>query len=210
MQSFSTFLRAAAERFGRIARSLLGQIKPAELHADAWLAAAEIGEKRGREIDFADPTDQELLLNRVYWNAKGQRDWRLASAHSIDNDREGVTPWADRLAAPASDSPLEILLTREATAIADSAIAACYSQYAAYNVALTNFQSDQASLCAHLLITRATLNERMNKALEVVRRQKSLFTGRQSIAGNFIPLQGQRRERIVIEDIKTEQAELQF
>jgi hypothetical protein len=74
IETFAAFLRDAASRFGGIARRLRGQIKPAELHADAWILAAEIGEKRGKEINFADPTDRELILSRLYWNAKDQRD----------------------------------------------------------------------------------------------------------------------------------------
>ena len=49
------------------------------------------------------PADREVVLHRLYWNAKDQRDWRLASAHSINDDREGSTPWADRLAAHKVD-----------------------------------------------------------------------------------------------------------
>lgn len=39
---FSAFLKDAASRFNRIARGLRGQIKPSDLHADAWMLAAEM------------------------------------------------------------------------------------------------------------------------------------------------------------------------
>jgi hypothetical protein len=205
---FSTFLKDAATRFNRIARSLRGQIKPGDLHADAWMVAAEIAEKRGWEIDFANPSDQDLVMNRVFWNVKNQRDWRLASAYSINDDQEGRTPWADRLPALASTSPLEILLDREASAITDSALEASYSQAAAYTIALVNFKSDRPTLCAHLLISGNALDHRMNRAFEVVRRQESLFNGYQVIASDFTPLAGQLRAVMMVSHLEPEQAEL--
>lgn len=207
---FSVFLKDAATRFNRIARSVRGHIKPADLHADAWMVAAEIAEKRGREIDFSNPVDQELVLNRVYWNVKDQRDWRLASAYSIDDDREGSTPWADRLAAPISASPLEILLQHEAAAMIDSAMAASYSQAAAYTVALTNFDSDPPQLSAHLAISEGALKQRMSKAVEIVERQNSMFDGFEKIDPAFKPHPGRKlvsKEEVAVE---AEQCELTF
>lgn len=205
---FSRFLKDAATRFKRIAGSLRDQIKPEDLHTDAWMVADEIAKKRGRKIDFSDPADQELVLNRIYWNSRNQRDWRLASAYSIDDDQEGRTPWADRLAAPISTSPLEILLDREASAITDSALDASYSQAAAYTIALFNFKSDRPTLCAHLLISVNALDHRMNRAFEVVRRQESLFNGYQVIASDFTPLPGQLRVAMMVLHLEPAQAEL--
>lgn len=205
---FTSFLKDAATRFKRIAHSLRGQIKPEDLHADAWLVADEIAKKRGREIDFSDPADQDLVLNRIYWNGRDQRDWRLASAYSIDDDQEGRTPWADRLAAPIWTSPLEILLDREAYAITDSALEASYSQAAAYTIALVNFKSDRPTLCAHLLISVNALDHRMSRAFEVVRRQESLFNGYQVIASDFTPLAGQLRVAMMVLHLEPAQAEL--
>lgn len=208
LQHFTKFLRDAATRFNRIARSLRGQIKPGDLHADAWMIAAEIAEKRGRNIDFSNPSDQELVMNRIFWNVKNQRDWRLASAFSIDCEQEGRTSWADRLAAPSSSAPLEILLQREASAATDAIVAASYSQAKAYNVALDNFKNDRPRLCAHLLVTVRTLDLRMNSAYEIVRRQHSLFNGCQVIASDFTPLAGQLRVAMIAAHLEAEQAEL--
>ena len=210
LEFFSVFLKDAASRFKRIARSVRGHIKPDELHTDAWIVAAEIAEKRGREIDFSDPADQELVLNRVYWNVKDQRDWRLEAAYSIHEDREGTTPWADRLTAPISASPLEILLSREAAATDGAALAASYTQAAAYDVVLTNFNSNRPKLCAHLLITDRTLEDRMSRALEVVRRQESLFNGHQTIDRDFVPPAGRRLLTVCVFPLDGEQAELPF
>lgn len=187
---FSVFLKDAATRFTRIARSAGGHIKPEDLHAEAWIVAAELSEKRGREIDFADPVDQELVLNRIYWKIKDQRDWRLESAYSIDDDREGATPWADRLPAPSSTIPLQILLQQEETAAADARLAACYSQAAAYLVALANFNDDKATLCRHLVISYPALQQREHKAMAIVIRQSSLFDGIEIIDPAFKPAAG--------------------
>lgn len=207
---FSVFLKEAATRFNRIARSARSHIKPEDLHADAWIVAAELSEKRGREIDFANPVDQELVLNRIYWRIKDQRDWRLESAHSIDDDREGSTPWADRLPAPSSMIPLEILLQQEESAIASARLDACYSQAKAYTVALTNFEEDRAGLCAHLVISDFALRQREHNARQTVLRQWSLFAGIEIIDNAFMPAQG--RELISAEKIAVaaEQCELTF
>jgi hypothetical protein len=210
LKRFSAFVKNATSRFRRIASSIGGNLTSKDLHGEAWLAAEEISQKRGHSIDFADTADQELVLNRVYWNAKGQRDWRLASAYSIDDDREGATPWSDRLAAPISATPLEILLHREATARSDSAIAASYSQAAAYNVALNNFNNDRPRLCVHLLITGGTLDHRMKRAFEVVRLQESLFNGYAAIDRDFTPLAGQHRVPITVVHLERGQAEMLF
>jgi hypothetical protein len=210
LKIFSAFLKDAATRFNRIARSLRGQIKPGDLHADAWMVAAEIAEKRGKEIDFSDPADQNLVLNRIYWNVKGQRDWRLGSAYSIDDAPEGRTPWADRLAAPMSTSPLEILVNREISAMIDAALEASYSQAKAYIVALANFKDDRQRFCAHLRIAHPALMKREHNARQIVKRQPSLFDGLETIDPAFEPHHG--REIVSKEEveIEAEQWELAF
>lgn len=209
-EKFSVFLAEAATRISSIARSLRGRVRPAELSADAWMLAAEISEKRGTEVDFSCPTDQELILNRLYWRAKDQRDWRLDTAYSIDDSADGATPWADRLAAPISGAPLEILMQREDDARSESAVACSYSQAAAYIVALDNFKSDRDRLCAHLVISGATLGHRMDRAYEIVRRQWSLFHGVQTIDRAFVPLAGRLLHPSGDRSLEGAQAELQF
>ena len=210
LERFSAFIKNASLRFRRIAGSIGGGITPSELHGEAWLAAEEIATKRGRGVDFANTADQELVLNRVYWNLRRQRDWRLASAYSIDDDHEGIVPWVDRLAAPLSDTPLAVLLQREATAICNSALKASYSQAAAYNIAITNFNNDLPALCLHLLIAEETLKSRMNRAIDVVRWQESLFNGREIIDTDFIPMAGPIRATTVVAHFEVHQIEFQF
>lgn len=139
-----------------------------------------------------------------------QRDWRLESACSIDDDREGATPWADRLPAPSSMIPIEILLQQEATATADARLAASYSQAKAYIVALANFKEDRAGFCAHLVISHSALRRREYNAMETVTRQAALFDGIETIEHSFMPPAG--RELISEQKIsvEAEQCELAF
>lgn len=210
LKRFTEFLKDAAARFHSIARSRRGEVTPDELHADAWIVAAELSQKRGRDIDFTDPVDKELILNRIYWKIRQQSDWRLRSAHSIDDDREGATPWADRLAAPTSAIPLEILLQREAAASIDAMLVASYSQATAYLVALANFHDDKATLCRHLVLSNSAFQQRELKARAVVRRQRSLFDRVEIIDPAFKPDAG--RELIGKEErgIEAEQREMAF
>lgn len=208
-ESFWKFLKDAAARFRAISASVRGHLKPTDLHSDAWIAAAEVGAKRGRPVDFSDPADREVVLNRVYWNAKGQTDWRLASAQSINYDPDGATPWADRLAAPESSSPLNIMLHREDALAITGPYANTYTQVAAYHIAITNLAYDE--LCARLSIAPRAVLKRVASARTSADRQWSLFDRTDRLDPAFEPVQSPERPAVAHKPpLAWEQTELQL
>lgn len=187
---FLKFIKDVAARLRAISGSVRGYSTPKDLLGDAWMVAAKIGERRGSPVNFSDPADQELVLNRVYWSAKGQRDWRLSSAQSIDDSTDGGLPLAERLPALATLTPLEALLQKEEAAHDVKRVARTYSQAAAYYIALVNFKNGHADLCARLMISSRALGQRIGNAAESVTRQDSVFDGVETIPRDFLPKQG--------------------
>ena len=192
---FASFLTKMASRFKGIAYATKSGLTDKDLHSDAWIVANEISEKRGREVDFSDPDDQELILSQVYKQGMRQRDWRLRSAIRIDQDREsedGAIKWSERLPAHASSDPLVSLLLQESAFDAEVMLTSSYSQAAAYVVVFVHFKNDRQLVCAYLVMSDRTLARRVASAANTVKVQPSLFDGIKKIHKSFMPLPGRQ------------------
>jgi hypothetical protein len=206
----TAFLAKVAGRLSGIARATKSGLRAKDLHGDVWIAASEIGEKRGRPIDLQDPADQELVLTRVFNQNRKQRDWRLHYAASLDAEVEDGMRLSEQIGEVISTDPLAVL-TRRATAIEeDASLARNYTQSAAYTVALGNFENDRPRFSRYLAISVGALNQRMTKAEEIVRRQESLFDGFETIDDDFMPLAGQHIVAAVKLNVEMIQSEMQF
>jgi hypothetical protein len=206
----TSFLAKVAGRLSGIARATKSGLRAKDLHGDVWIAASEIGEERGRPIDLQDPSDQELVLTRVYNQNRRQRDWRLHYAASLDAEVEDGMRLSEQIGEVVSTDPV-VVLTRRASAIEEDArLARNYTQSAAYTVALANFESDRPRFSTHLVISVGALNQRMTKADEVVRRQESLFDGFEIIEPTFMPLPGQKLVAHQEPAFESDQIELSF
>ncbi len=184
-----------ASRFKGIAYATKSGLTDKDLHSDAWIIANEIGEKRGREVDFSDPDDQELVLSQVYKQNMRRRDWRLRSAIRIDQDRgseDGAIKWSERLPAHASSDPLVSLLLRESAFDADVMLTSSYSQAAAYVVVFVHFENNRQEVCSHLAVSDGTLSRRVTFAGDTVRVQPSLFDRIERIGVSFMPQPGRQ------------------
>lgn len=210
LEFLASFLARAAARLTRIARATKSELKGKDFQGEVWFAAAEIGEKRGRPVDFEDTVDQELVLSRVYTQARRQRDWRLQSAVSFDADCDTNYRWSDRIEEVVTTDPLARWLKSEAAIDEAAAIASSYSQATAYFIVLGNFNNDRPNLCTHLVITPGSLEYRINNAARTVMRQSSLFDGLENIDPAFMPQAG--RELVSKEEVavEAEQCELTF
>jgi hypothetical protein len=205
LEFLTSFLARAASRLTRIAKATKSNLRAKDLHGDVWIAASEIGDKRGRPVDFGDPYDQELVFARVYSQNRKLRDGRLHFAVSLDAENEEGLRWSERIGESVSSDPVAVLTRRAKTIEEDVGIAGNYSQYAAYTVALTNFDSDPPRLSAHLAISEGALKQRMSKAVEIVERQNSMFDGFEEIDPAFMPLAG--REPVAKEEVTIEAAQ---
>lgn len=194
---FDAFLTKVKTSLRRIVAATRNEISVGDLHSDAWLVAHEIGEKRGRAIDFTDPADQDLIVGALHIRNVKRQEKHVRYAARIDaidhdDDGEAHPRWENRLRAHATSDPLELLMLEQEMARQERAIASSYSEYAAYGIVLYNFDDDRAKLCAYLLIAKETLARRMAAAEHQVRLQSSLFDHIERIERSFVPLPGSR------------------
>ena len=190
---FESFLTRMRDSFKRIARATRHEMTVDDLQNDAWVVADDIGKRRRRPIDFADPADQDLVIRAVSVKNVRRGDWKLRRSVRIDSEPEqddGAPKWSERLAARASSDPLVSLLLRESARDEASMLANSYSQAAAYVMVFVRFRNDRREVCAFLLVSDRVLARRVTCAAETVKVQPSLFDGIEHIGESFMPLAG--------------------
>ena len=191
---FEAFLNRMKASFGRIVKATKEEMSLEDLQSDAWIAAHEIGEKRGREIDFADPDDQKLLLGALHIRNVRRPEKNIRYAARIDQSREGeegeVNSWVNRLRADDASEPLTFLERRESARDESKMLMESYSQAAAYVALFVRFENNRENVCAYLVISGDTLSRRVDFAAATVRRQRSLFDRIERIPADFMPPRG--------------------
>lgn len=190
---FESFRLKMKARFRSISRATRNQVSPEELESDSWLAADEIGKRRGKAIDFSDPADAELIMGAVHVRNVKRPEKNLQYASSIDEAYEGETNvWLHHLQADEATDPLVALLLRESTPNAESMLAASYSQAVAYVMTFVHFKNSRQDVCDYLVISDGTLTRRITSAATSVKIQPSLFDRIESIAETFRPKRGRQ------------------
>lgn len=197
-------MRKAIKNLQRIVRATNDEVSEKDLESDAWVAAVELGTKRGRQIDFADPADQALLLGALNIRNVKRQEKNVRYGVRIDaeetDDEENQNPWHNRLRAQETADPQVWLISEEERLerekrfmqAFDNLLGTSYSEHAAYVAMLYNFEADRASLCAYLVITQGTLSARMSTARQKADIQPSVFDGIERIDRAFMPLRGRR------------------
>jgi hypothetical protein len=97
---FQSFLNKMKASFRRIARATKNELTTEDLQQEAWIVADEISKKRGREIDFSDPEDQDLVIRAVNHRNVKRGDWQMRKSVRIDQDAEddeSAIKWSERL-----------------------------------------------------------------------------------------------------------------
>lgn len=193
---FQSFLTKFRSNLQRIARATESEVCVEELQSDAWLAADEIGKRRGRDIDFSDPKDQQIILGALNIRNVKRPEKNIRHALRTDatysNDDGEQCNWADRFYVDEEPDPLDLLLLRESAIDPAVMLANSYSEAAAYVVVFTHFRNSCQAVCAHLVITKPTLTKRVATAADTVREQPSLFDHIERIHSNFMPLRGKK------------------
>ncbi len=191
-QFFESFLKKMVTSFRRIASATKNEMTVGDLQNEAWVIAHEIGTKRGREIDFSDPIDEDLIIRAVNHRTVKRGDWRMRRAVRIDqeSDDEGTTGWSERLAAQSSSDPLISLLLCESEINAQAILESSYSQATAYVMIYVRFGNNRRDICSYLVISNGTLARRVTFAAESVKIQPSLFDGIEKISKDFIAKRG--------------------
>jgi len=193
---FQAFLKAMANSFRRISRATKNEVSVDDLHNDAWILAHEIGERRGREVDFSNQEDTNLIMGTLHVRNVDRGDWKMRGAvridQQVDNQEESVSRLVDRLPASAASDPLVLLVLRESAINDEALLARSYSQASAYVQVFVHFKNDRREVCAYLVIHEGTLRTRVSWAAETVKRQPSLFDGIHRIDDSFMPVRGRQ------------------
>lgn len=181
--------------FRRIARATKHDMTEEDLQQNAWIIAQEIGGRRGREIDFSDPSDQDLIIRAVHVQNVKRGDWYMRNAIHIDeksDDEEDIPSWSERLAAPVSSDPLIAMLLHESAEKVETILANSFSEAVAYLCFFPKFKNNRQDICSYLAIAAGTLNRRMNQAACIFKQQPSLFDQIEKIDSDFMPKSGKR------------------
>jgi hypothetical protein len=182
-REFQLFLMNAKSRLERIARSTGSDAKAVDLYGEVWIAICTLRERLNRELDLFRAEDIDRIFSFLYSSLRGQKDWKLHFADSLDfDDGEGLR-LSERLADTRSTEARE--QAENYNSLADT-----YSEAFAYVIALSNFRNEHALLANHLVIALPTLQTRMRKLNEQAGRQPSLFDGKQRMGEDFVPLPG--------------------
>ena len=188
--SFDNFLIEMASSFRRIAYATKGEMTALDMQSEAWLMAIAVGDARGREIDFSDASDRQLIMARLYMKTVKRRDWNLFGAARIDEENDDGFTLADRLPAHEGSDPLNGLLAREAVLERVAMLENSYTQLCAYNRAYENFNFDLGDLRDHLVISTLALRRRIALATWSYDTQFSLWDLKAQIDRLFRPPAG--------------------
>jgi len=201
-KQFKKFLAEKISDFRRIVRKARGEIELEDLQNNAWIVAADLGEKRKAEIDFGSEEDRNWVLATLY-NQSVRNSKSVRYAVSIDSapngNDDGFPTLAETLPASENSDPLQALLhlekSEQAAKASELAIASTYSQAAAYIISLGQF-NDAESLSIFLAISKGTLTQRISRATLSLKIQDSLFDGIERISRSFMPKKGIPRSEI--------------
>jgi hypothetical protein len=210
LEAVSLFVAKVATRLNGIAFATRSGLKGPELHGEVWLAAADLSQRRGRDIDFANHADQELVLSRVYTELRRQQDGRLHFAACLDEECDDGLRLGERVAGLESHDPAVALEQREIAMEQDEKLANSYSQAAAYIVVCSQFQNDRRRISAHLAILSSTLAARIDRAIAIYHAQSSLFDGIHVTTAQFVPMPGRRYVDLTSQHLKAEQCAWEF
>lgn len=203
---YDHFLNTRRAKLRQIARATRGESTLADVEQSAWLLAYELGEQRGYALDLSNPEDQGFLVRRLYNRLVKYTERLVRHALRVDEDPgeeeagSGATI-ARLLAASSNSDPAVALLREETTKAAESAIVRSYSEAAAYLVLLRRFKWNVQALAEALWIVSGTLRQRIDRAIDVVNVQRSLFDGMAVIEPDLraVPVTGRARGRTHLE-----------
>jgi hypothetical protein len=156
--AFGRFASARAADFRRIARASRGESSPDDVAQEAWILAADIGQRRGRPLDLDDPRDADLLVRCLHNECVKYTERVVRHAvrldHAARGDEERGNHWLnDRLASDGGAHPLSLLEDAEAAAPDPVEPDAYQSPAAGWLRLLQRFDQRMADVAAFLMIS---------------------------------------------------------
>lgn len=194
---FKKFLKDKISELRKIVWRTKGEMLLEDVNNEAWAIGGEIGKKRGYEVDFENPADQDLIISALHVQLVKRREKNIQYSARIDEERsddDGSSyTLADRLRASETSDPLTFLIQEEAVAederLTDEKLCSSYSEAAAYAIALRKF-TNREQACRYLAVTNEALLCKLRRALRTLRLQPSLFDRIERISKSFMPLRG--------------------
>lgn len=182
VSTYTRFLNDRRADLRQIARATRGEATLEDIEQSVWLLAQELGERRGYTLDLLNPTDQDLLLRRLYNRFVKYTEKLVRYAVRIDEEADDEKAGAGAtiarlLAAPSESDPVVTLMREEAAEELELMIRRSYSEAVAYLVLLRRFQWSMQVLADALRIVLGTLRQRIERAIDMVKVQPSLFDG---------------------------------
>lgn len=193
-RAFMQFLQSRRPDLRRIAAHTRGEHTMDDVIGEVWLTARQIGDKRGLDIDFAEPDDQELVLSWVYRQLVSWADKSVRFAVKLDRDWDtedaeyAAHALARLLTAPEHFDPVMFLLAEEDRAAPLRLAQHSYSQASAWLILLHRFDWALDALASNLRLIDDTVRRRIVASGQHMRVQPSLFDRIQRIAEDFEPL----------------------
>lgn len=194
--SFLIFQASRQKDFQQIARATQGEYSAEDLENEAWVIADQIGKKRGADIDFADPDDQQLVMRWLYNEVVRYTDKNVRCAVRLDKDwdMEDSESAENRLAAllePQSWSDWHQSSDFEEEQLALlKIIEISYSQFSAYMILLNRFGWDLEELADALKFALARIENRIAASHKHMSFQPSLFDRIEMVDRDFKPMRG--------------------
>jgi hypothetical protein len=198
MRTISEFLRGQAAALRRIAGATRGEMSVDDVKQEAWLVAADMGQKRGYPVDFDDPDDQRSVLKWLYCKLVKFAEKQMRHAIRIDKnwDQEDAEFAASALArlltSPLDSDPLIRLQQAEDEIDYAKLVRHSYSEASAYVQLLIRFDWDVQALAADLRVSVKTLRKRLRVCGIKAKAQPSLFDGLAFIDPGFEPRRARR------------------
>jgi hypothetical protein len=166
-EAFSAFVQSKRAKLRFIASRTCGEHTEGDVMGVAWLMADRIGRKRGFDVDFGNPHDQEIVLAWLFNELVRFADKQVRYAVRLDKDWDqedagaAVEALSRFLIAPEEFDPAiahELEQEREGRM---AVIKHSYSQAAAYLILLERFTWDMDDLADFLKVVTATLRGRI-------------------------------------------------
>jgi hypothetical protein len=193
MRTISEFLQSQVVALRRIAGATRGDMSVEDVKQEAWLVAADIEQRRGYPVDFADPQDQESVLRWLYCKLVKFAEKQMRHAIRIDKDWDqedaevAASVLARLLTSPLDSDPLVRMQQAEDDIDYESAVRHSYSEASAYVLLLVRFDWDIEALAADLRVAVQALRRRLRLCGIKAKVQPSLFDGLAVVDPTFEP-----------------------
>lgn len=176
LAEFLQFAKKYRHKFWQIAKATKREYVPDDVQNEAWLLAKE-WELNETPINFDNSEDIDKLFAFLYTKLVNHTERKIRNGVRLDHYSYGdgsedeVHPLMNKLAAPESTQPLEILLALEAAAELPPEPESHESRAGAYLYLLRYHNNKMKDVADHLLISLSYCYFRFNEAREMARIQ---------------------------------------